>query len=182
MSLRQRRSDPFRTQSLPRNEREPSEENFVSDPRAHKRWQGKDASIRRASHSRRYNQSYGLSPNHLTERENLRRLNADIEILAKYLNLIARLPRAGQGQAVQNEDLACSRSGNLRILSVFSSSCSSPSGRHSGPWRKDGVSRGHLTNFAFARIDPPDRHRVSCPNSGHSSFRSAGQWAERVLY
>src|ERR1700730_9244940 len=75
----------------------------------------------------------------------------DIEILAKYLNLVARPPRAGRG--VQSEDLACSRSGNLRILSVFFSSCSSPLGRHSGPWRKDGVSRGHLINFAFARID-----------------------------
>jgi hypothetical protein len=89
MSLRQRRSDPFRTQSLPRNEREPSEENFISDPRAHKRWQRKDASIRRTSHSRRYNQSYGLSPNHLTEGENVGRLNGDIEVSAKYLNLIA---------------------------------------------------------------------------------------------
>jgi hypothetical protein len=47
---------------------------------------------------------------------------------------------------------------------------------------KDGLSRGHLTISTFARTDPPARHRVSCPNSGLSSFRWAGQRTERVLY
>jgi hypothetical protein len=46
--------------------------------------------------------------------------------------------------------------------------------------------RAMAKRWCIARsVDLPGliyRHRVSCPNSGLSSFRFAGQRAERVLY